>query len=265
MDSILSFENLELQQVKDLVKGIIEDASKKLMDSFGNTRIIENNNHSNFATEMDYTLAQLFIDKISSFYPNHNIRTEEIEKKGNSDYTWIIDPTDGSKYHAKGLPFFSISVALQKQSSTIFAAVYVPISKESYWATVQEGAFLNNKKIIVSETDRLKDSFVLADIPNRTANAQTLDFALNKFRILVENSYRVRIFGASSIALCYLAAGKVDAYVTLSPGTRITDVAAGKFILEMAGGKFRDVSGPMKPVLIGSNKKVFSELNGVLT
>lgn len=253
--------NLDINIAKRVTFEIIRESGDELTRNFNKAKIVKYKNKLDICTDMDLRIEDLLINKFTKEFPKHNIDSEETGKiDRGSEYTWILDPIDGSKHYIRKLPLFSISIALKREGSTILGVVFNPLMNELFWATSKEGAFLNKEKIEVSKTAELGESFILIDIPNRTVNRNILDFSFHTMGTLLQKAFRIRIYGVSTLALCYLAAARVDGYISLSSRTKIYDVAAGLFIAKMAKGKVTDLSSPARPLLVCSNDKIHNEL-----
>jgi len=246
--------------VQDKIKNLIVHAGDILITNLGNAKKLPTAS-ADAKIDTDFIIEEFLVDGISKLFPEHNIYSEEkgdINK--NSDYTWVIDPIDGSYHYLRNLPVFAISVALKWQESFMLSSVFNPLLNEFFWSTIHEGASLNKTPIMVSNIEKLQDAILLADFPNGGVDEDILDKSFKIMKKLVQKTYRVRVMGVSSLAMCYVASGRADAYVSLSPRTRIYDKTAGTFIIEMAGGRVTDLSAQKKPLLACSNKKIHNAL-----
>lgn len=252
--------NFELTTIKDDLLRMMLDAGDFLSSNIGKA-IVNNTQAPDIKIDTDVLVEKYLIEEIEHLYPKHNIYSEE---KGNVDkgssFTWIIDPIDGSYHYLRQLPLFSIAVALMSNGSTILGAVFDPITNELFWASRGEGAYFNGNKICISTTDHLRDSLVLCDFPNGRSESSVFESSFETVRSLVKSAYRVRVYGLSSLSMCYVACGRVDAYISLSPYTRIYDKAAGLFILQMAEGEITDSNTAEKHILVASNGLIHKEV-----
>ena len=147
---------------------------------------------------------------------------------------WCIDPIDGTSNFVRGVPYFAISVALIRDGKSVLGVVYDPVSKETFAAERGRGASLNGDKIAASNVvNQLSAALVNIDFKRLDKNLAA--------RLVGEPPYASqRTFGASSLDWCYVAAGRVDAY--LHGGQKMWDYAAGSLVLEEAGGHFCSLS-----------------------
>ncbi|MGP8336757.1 MAG: bifunctional fructose-bisphosphatase/inositol-phosphate phosphatase [Methanosarcinaceae archaeon] len=145
------------------------------------------------------------------------------------EFSVILDPLDGTYNAAFGIPFYSVSVAIAKPdfSGTSFGYVKNLSNGAVYHAEAGKGAFLNNDPISPSDNSDIHDLCI-----------SVYEYRSNVKRIagLCKSVRRIRILGSVALELCYVASGRIDAFVDVRMALRLTDVAAGNFILEEAGG-----------------------------
>ena len=194
-------------------------------------------------TRYDQKSDQIIVSAIKKRYPTHNILTEESGYRNkNSEYTWIIDPLDGSTNFARGIPFFAVSIAVMKGKDLVIGVVYAPFLKELYVAEKGKGAFLNNKKLHVSKTTTFNKSYFLSCEGGDATNKR-----LAKINALFNPKVKdLRKLGSAALESSSVASERADAYIV--PNIAPWDVAAGVLIVEEAGGKVTDFTGkPWKP------------------
>ncbi len=163
------------------------------------------------------------------------------EKAIKSQNVLIIDPVDGSNNAVRGIPYCSISIAyaIGKSIKDIKKAVVLDlVSKDIYWAVKGEGAYLNDKKIRVSNLDLSDNCFYELNLPKK--NAFT---SIERLKPIIERFYRIRILGSSALTLCQVAKGSMEAFINLRESNRLVDVAAGLLILKEANGQFFSLDG----------------------
>ncbi len=163
------------------------------------------------------------------------------EKAIKSQNVLIIDPVDGSNNAVRGIPYCSISIAyaIGKSIKDIRKAVVLDlVSKDIYWAVKGEGAYLNDKKIRVSNLDLSDNCFFELNLPKN--NAFT---SIERLKPIIERFYRIRILGSSALTLCQVAKGSMEAFINLRESNRLVDVAAGLLILKEANGQFFSLDG----------------------
>lgn len=218
---------------------------------------IKEKDRNDFVTNIDKLSEKLIIKEIKSVYPDHGILAEE-SFSGQSTaeqlftkykYIWIIDPLDGTTNFLHGLPFYAVSIALFKtlkadrsknfdylSGEIILGVVFCPKTNELFYAEKSHGAFLNDKKIKVSKTEKVKNAFTATGFPPRHEKEN-----LPYFAKILKKAQAVRRLGSAALDLCYTAAGRFDAYWEF--GLKPWDIAAGALILEEAGGRTTDTNG----------------------
>lgn len=180
----------------------------------------------------------------------------------NIDFTLVLDPLDGTFNAVAGIPFYSVSIAIGRDdlSDISFGFVRNLHSGDTYHAEVGKGAYLNKRRINVSKNDELQ-KFSVTAYAYRTDSTRIVD--------LGRTVRRIRVLGSSSLELCYVAAGVLDAFVDFRRYLRVVDIAAGTLIIEEAGGRVTDAAGmPLRGELsitsrvsmIASNGNVHEQL-----
>jgi len=201
---------------------------------------VEYKNDKDIVTAADKAVEQFIFSRISATYPEHDFFGEEtgITSRG-SDYCWVIDPIDGTASFVHDLPFYSVSIALQYRGETVNAAVYAPRLKELFLAEKGGGAFLNDRRIRVSRRDKLSDSMLSTGFACLRAGWK--DNNLKYFNRIVPEVRGIRRHGSAAMDLCYVAAGRFEAFWELN--LQPYDYAAGILLVTEAGGKVRDFDG----------------------
>ncbi|MAG39049.1 hypothetical protein CMO90_03080 [Candidatus Woesearchaeota archaeon] len=220
----------------NLVKEIALEAGKYLKQHHENLNRIDFKDSREMVTNIDLEAEKIIVDKIKEEYPEHNIISEEMgELMKGSDYTWVIDPLDGTHNYIFKIPVFSSSIGLWYKGKPFAGAVYFPTSDELFWGEKGRGAFLNNKKISVKKQS-IENSLLLADTDIvRTKNWQ------QRFLKLATRFFKVRISGAASFNFLRVASGDVGASIELN--IKSGDFGASSIIIKEAGGKITDIKG----------------------
>ena len=188
---------------------------------------------ANLVTAADRESQRAVTETILTAFPNHAVDGEE-GTTGSLDAAdvWYVDPLDGTTNFTHGLPFFCVSVALRSRGTTVAGAVYDPLHDEMFVGVRAGGATLNGAPIGVSDIARLDRALVVAQ-------AQTVDQdEIRAYALLVERLMSVaggvRSLGSPALTLCYIAAGRLDAYCEYAMDA--WDILAGQLILAEAGG-----------------------------
>lgn len=228
-------------------------------------KLVEFKGQANLVTVADKKSEELIIGGILSRYPSHSILAEEsgITQPGAS-VQWIIDPLDGTTNFAHGYPFYCVSIAVEENGEVVCGAVYDPVRDEMYSAGRGSGAYCNGDRLHVSHVGPLSQALLITGFPyNFRERLQTVIRQFEKFLVA---SQAVRRGGAAALDLCYVASGRLDGFweLYLQPW----DTAAGRIILEEAGGKITDFKGTpfsiyMKEIL-ASNGRIHDEMMAVL-
>ena len=208
-----------------------KESGKLLMKNFGKIQHTKIKDKTSLVTNVDFESDRLIKKIIQSKFPKHNIISEETSKIDNgSEYTWYIDPVDGTHNYSRCLPLFGVSVALEHKGKIILGAVNLPYLKRFYFAEKGKGAYCNNKKIKVSAQSSMDFAFIILDMNNR-ARMKSVKFVEKLSSSLAD----IRNFGCAVYGLAEVAQGNIDAYVIQK--TNSWDVAASFLLVEEAGGK----------------------------
>jgi len=219
---------------------------------------------NDFVTEVDREAERAVISTLREAYPGHAILAEESGASGASEYTWIIDPLDGTTNFLHGFPQFCVSIALEHRGIVTQAVIYDPVRNDLFTASRGRGAFLNETRIRVSKRLHLKTALVGTGLPFRSHTH--LDAYLAMLRDVMKSSCAVRRVGSAALDLAFVAAGRLDAFweIGLSPW----DMAAGSLLISEAGGLVGDLEGNERWMesgnIVGGAPKVFAELLQIL-
>jgi len=198
---------------------------------------IETKSLNSLVTYVDKSSEKILVNKLQKIIPTATFLTEEntiATSKG--EWQWIIDPLDGTTNFIHQVPVFAISVALQHNDEIVLGVVYELNKNECFYATKNNGAYLNGNRIYVSKTATLADSLIATGFPYY--DFDWLENYMIVFKQLMTSTRGIRRLGSAATDLCYTACGRFDAYFeySLAPW----DVAAGALILKEAGGKVFD-------------------------
>ena len=191
-------------------------------------------------TTVDRQAERLIVDTIVAAFPEHGIVAEESPARpGRDSHRWYVDPLDGTTNFAHGYPHFAVSIALADGDDLLLGLVYDPVREEIFTALRGGGARLNGAPIQVSEVAVLERSLLATGFPYD--RRQHSDFYLAFWREAIQRAQGVRRAGAAALDLCYLACGRLDGFWEWK--LRPWDTAAGRLIVEEAGGRVSDFSG----------------------
>ena len=222
---------------------------------------VQSKSPNDFVTEVDRAAEQAIIEVLRDAFPGHGILAEESGESGpESEYTWIIDPLDGTTNFIHGMPQYAVSIAQTKNGVLEHAVVYDPNTNEMFTASRGAGAFLNDRRIRVSRRTRLNEALIGTGFPFRQFDH--VDAYLAMFKELTQKTAGIRRPGAASLDLAYVASGRFDGFweMGLSPW----DMAAGVLLIQEAGGLVSDLSGEANYLptgnLVAGTPKIFGQL-----
>ena len=162
---------------------------------------------------------------------NIEILGEEYGGEGSQDITkWVIDPIDGTANYFRGLDQCCVSIALMKGMKSKIGVIYNFNTDEIFYASSGNGAYLNEKKIEVSDiSDESKASLFTGFPASESIESQSL--FLKDLKVWK----KIRMFGSAALSCAYVASGRGDYYA--EKGVYLWDFAAGICLVEEAGGK----------------------------
>jgi myo-inositol-1(or 4)-monophosphatase len=201
---------------------------------------VEKKGHNDYVSEADRAAEKAIINCILKHYPDHAIHAEESGTQGESDTVWIIDPLDGTTNFLHGFPVFAVSIGVQVNGRMEHGVVYDPLRQELFTASRGQGAQLEGRRIRVSGRKYLEQALIGTGFPFRQAD-QEIGPYLTMLGKVVRNTSGVRRPGAAALDLCYVAAGRLDAF--WETGLAPWDLAAGSLIIREAGGIVSGLDG----------------------
>lgn len=255
-----------LEQIQPAARQVARQAGDLLRRNFTRPHQVTLKGRHDPVTESDFQSQELIIRELSRAFPAHGFLAEETgaPDRNPSDGCWIIDPLDGTVNFAHGFPMFAVSIAFQWRGEVICGVVYDPLRDELFEAGRGQGARLNGQAIQVSQIDELDQALLGTGFPyNVSAH---LDATITRFQRLVAAAQGVRRPGSAAIDLCYLAAGRFDAF--WEEGLKPWDTAAAVLIVTEAGGRVSDFAGKSFALsssnLAASNSRLHDQLLAAL-
>ena len=222
---------------------ISEEAARRagqvIRDRFLTDKEIRFKGRADIVTDVDLEAERIILDLVRSEYPDFSILSEESNPiETGSPFTWVIDPIDGTRNFAEGIPHFCVVVALAKGSDMVMGVTYDPIKEEVFTAQLGQGAHINGEPISVSTREEIPECVLGFDLGYVDEKAAT---ALDMIRHLWPGFQTMRLMGSSALGMAYAAAGRVDLYFhhSLSPW----DSACGLLLAREAGGNVVDRQG----------------------
>ena len=220
-----------------------------------------------FVSKADTKAEQVIRDALMHARPAYGWMGEESEPVEGTDprRRWIVDPLDGTTNFLHGIPHWAISIAMEHKGEVVAGVVYDPIKDELFTAEKGGGAWVNGKRIRVSNRKDLSECLFATGVPfgdKKTLGATTKDLIS-----LMPVCAGVRRFGSAALDLAYVAAGRYDGYWEreLAPW----DMAAGLLLVREAGGYLSDMSGGTDILGTGtvvvSNPTIFDKFSKMLS
>lgn len=216
------------------------EAGEIISGYFGkeHTYNFKNNDKSDYATQADLESEEAIVKILSKNFPDHNIIAEEKAKiqKG-SEYTWFIDPLDGTISFASGIFYFAVSIGLLKGNKPIVGVIYHIFTKELYSAAAGKGAYINDKKIQVNKREDFNSSVLAMDCGHKNKRAAKIDSYILP---MIKNAGYIYSLGSTSMCMALVSKGVFDG---MAAQAFPWDFAAGVVIIKEAGGVVSNFQG----------------------
>jgi Archaeal fructose-1,6-bisphosphatase and related enzymes of inositol monophosphatase family len=196
---------------------------------------------ADFVSAADLRAEQVLFDALSKARPGYGFLGEErgLVEGTDKTHTWIVDPLDGTTNFLHAIPHFAINIALQREGVVVAAVTYNPVTNELFWAEKGKGCFVNDKRLRVAGRKHLDESVLGTGIPF-LGHGQHARF-LKELHQISQRVAGVRRFGAASLDLAYVAAGRLDGF--WERDLKPWDTAAGLLMINEAGGKVTNADG----------------------
>lgn len=249
--------------MEDFLKSIIKEAGSLALDYFHKGVTFETKSHlSDLLTEADIKTSEFLVHAIHTQFPDHHITSEELKIPINAgaEYEWVIDPIDGTRNFAHGIPLWCIIIALVHNGETELGAVYNPIAGELFFAKKDHGATLNGLPIHVNEKEDFDFATVcFSRMPRKT---EVYGDYIERYKDFLENMNRktdtwIHQLGCM-LGWCYMASGGFD-YCAQNAGLD-HDYLAPVLIAREAGAVVTDSDGNEwkrgRQDIVGANPKL---------
>lgn len=194
-------------------------------------------------SHVDRDAESAIVDTLHKTYPDHAIQGEEsglVHGTKDAEFTWIIDPLDGTTNFLRGIPHFAVSVGVRRGKRMEHGVIIDPVRNEEFVASRGKGANLNGKRIRVTKATKLEEAMVLTGIPPG-AIPDHLDTYMAMLKDITEQAFGVRRNGSAALDLAYVAAGRAEGFFEMQ--LQPWDIAAGSLIVREAGGLVADFEG----------------------
>jgi myo-inositol-1(or 4)-monophosphatase len=214
-------------------------------------------------TEVDRASERFLVEELHARRPADAVLSEEgADRKGSTGIRWLLDPIDGTVNFLYGVPQYAVSVAAERDGETLVGCVHNPVSGETFMAVRGAGAWLGSRRLTGTGPASSLDAALLGtgfsyDAARRAAQGRVLSGVLPRVGNL-------RRLGAASLDLCFVAAGRLDAYYeqALAPW----DMAAGLLVAREAGAVVSGLHGrpPSDRIAVAASPAVAGELIALL-
>ena len=221
---------------------------------------------ANFVSAADKRAEEMLYSDLSKARPGYGFIGEEGGTREGADktHTWIVDPLDGTTNFLHGIPQFAISIGLQREGTMIAGVIYNPATDDLFIAERGKGAFLNDTRLRVAARKQLHDCVIACGLPH--IGRGDLPLSRDEMTALQPRVAGLRRFGAASLDLAYVAAGRLDGY--WERNLKPWDIAAGMIMIREAGGVVSDIQTPGDPLITGDvvcgNEIIHAELTKIL-
>ncbi|ESO95084.1 hypothetical protein LOTGIDRAFT_178401 [Lottia gigantea] len=264
----------ELEDIYNTAVELARKAGEAIREAFYKEKNVEiKQSAADLVTETDQAVEKMIQDLIMKKYPHHKFIGEETVSADGSacsltdDFTWIIDPVDGTTNFVHSIPEVAFSCGILVNKQVVIGVIYVPILDQMYTAKKGQGSFVNGKKLSVSSVKELKSAAIIME-GGSSRDPDVLSTKINNIHSVLKSCHGIRAYGSAAINLCKVASGMYEAYVEF--GIHCWDIVAGMLILQEAGGVNKDTTGEeidiMRRRIIGANcENIITEIASKLT
>ena len=220
-------------------------------------------------TIADVESERIIVNKIKDVFPDDTIIAEEKGEyqTGSSEYSWAIDPLDGTMNYSRKMPYYCVSIGFMKDNKPEGGAVYIPETDELYYCEKGKGAYCNDKKLKVSSVLEIGKSLTTIGFNNRYPEERV---SFNKVHDKCMNQMlNVEKLFSTVISLCYVASGKIESHFELY--CFLWDICVGALLVEEAGGKCSSLNNENidytkidKQIIIATNKNIHDEFEKII-
>lgn len=291
----------QLQSYLDTVSQFIIDQGARVVSEWDQAMMTHfKEGGADVSTNFDEEIELRFAELVEKKFPEHGFKGEEFkELNREAELTWHIDPIDGTKYFARGIPFWNITVSLVQGHEPLLGLIYNPVAHQIHYAYKGGGAFVNRTTLKVSSGIELKKAQIVFDFPLMTSLQQRYEEARSgefdpevvspydhDFKLAKQHSwedfrsgvikregelrlkaYRVRDIGSAAYSLAWLTQGLFAGYVVPGqPSEKFVDVAAGLLIAQEAGASVyrRYLSPDLYQLVVASDDQISGQLRFML-
>lgn len=224
---------------------------------------------ADLVSEADIGSQEAIRELVLAKYPDHAfVGEEDVSPSKNAEtaeFTWIVDPLDGTTNYVHGLENYCVSVALQQGADIVAGCIYDPIRERAFTATLGMGAFCNGESMRVSSVKSVSNALIAASLP---ARVEPDSGEVTRFLEVMFRCQALRRLGSAALNLCYVASGNLDAYWATS--VKKWDVAAGLLLVKEAGGIVSNIDGSPVDIekpwfVVSAQEALHREMVSILT
>jgi len=223
----------EMGRALFVAREIAEALVDPLVDAQARTLRIEKKGEIDLVTEHDVRTEHYIREQLHLALPHHRVIAEEEGESGGEGAVWYVDPIDGTTNFAHGHPFFAVSMGLVEDGVAQVGVVLAPALGKLFWGSRDAGAHVNSNPLRVSATREMRDALFATGFPYDRWTSEDANVA--EHRAVMKRAQGIRRCGAAALDLCLVAAGTYDGY--WEQGLKPWDLAAGAFLVELAGGR----------------------------
>ncbi len=193
-----------------------------------------------YVTDIDQQAEREIIAVIRKAHPSHGIIGEEGGESPGDEFTWIIDPLDGTRNFIHGVPHFCVSIAISRRGRIEHGVIYDPVRQDLFTASRGKGAQVNDRRMRVSKRSDPNECLLATGSPHTSDESEATAY-MNSLISVLETCKDVRRAGSAALDLAYVAAGRYDGFWEM--GLKQWDIAAGSLMIQEAGGLVSDFRG----------------------
>jgi myo-inositol-1(or 4)-monophosphatase len=219
---------------------VCENAARKagelVLNRFHSDVEVSLKGRANVVTDADLASERLILDYVGNEYPDFGVLSEESDPvAGASPYTWVVDPIDGTRNFAEGIPHFCIVVAIADGNEVVAGVTYDPVRDELFSTQQGTGAYLNGQRIQISDRRSIDEAVLGFDLGYDFGQAKHL---MEMVAGIWPQISGYRLMGSSALSIAYTAAGRIDLYAHHSLSA--WDIASGILLAREAGARVLD-------------------------
>jgi myo-inositol-1(or 4)-monophosphatase len=253
----------KINNFKDIALSVSRKAGNYLKENFGSFKVTKAKEYLHYGIKEDVVCNTIYENYLKRYTPKVSLYTEEGSRVLGSDFTWVVDPIDGTSNYAVGNPLFVTQIALLEKQEPILSVIYAPILKQEFVSIKGKGSFLNGNKVSVSKKvigERFSVSFA------KGREMIYSNWYIEVMGSMVKRASTPRVFGSAGIEMAYTAAGKLDCF--LSNGCKIYDLVPGYLLIKEAGGLIVNDKGKewslKDSFLLAGNRKLVKNIQKII-